>query len=157
VRQSAMASSTSEPGAPVSVRTRSDDETRAVGRGIGAQLRPGDCLALRGEMGAGKTVLAQGIVAGAGGDDDVRSPTFLLQAVHQGRIPVHHLDLYRLGPGVDLRTLGIDEALLDGAAIVEWPERTEPGWFTGEVRLEIVSPTERDLTVQLRQGTGEEG
>ncbi|HEY6539026.1 MAG TPA: tRNA (adenosine(37)-N6)-threonylcarbamoyltransferase complex ATPase subunit type 1 TsaE [Candidatus Dormibacteraeota bacterium] len=134
------------------VITRSADETRALGREIGAGLRPGDCLALRGEMGAGKTVLAQGIVAGAGGGADVRSPTFLLHAVHQGRLPVHHLDLYRLGKEVDLRSFGIDEALLEGAVLVEWPENTGASWFTEEIRLEILAPSERRVTVQPAPG-----
>ncbi|HVC23181.1 MAG TPA: tRNA (adenosine(37)-N6)-threonylcarbamoyltransferase complex ATPase subunit type 1 TsaE [Candidatus Dormibacteraeota bacterium] len=147
-----MASGTSESMPTVNVRTHSDEETRTLGRQIGAQLKAGDCIALRGELGAGKTVMAQGVVAGAGGGDDVRSPTFLLHAVHQGRLPVHHLDLYRMDVGTDLRTLGIDEALLDGAVLVEWPERTGAEWFTGEVRLEIASATERDVTLKVRRG-----
>lgn len=147
-----MAFDISEPTGAVTVRTRSDEETRAIGRAVGAGLRPGDCLALRGEMGAGKTVTAQGVVAGAGGGEDVRSPTFLLHAVYQGRLPVHHLDLYRLEPVVDLRWLGIDEALLEGAAIVEWPDRASASWFNGEIRLEIVSPTERTIRLALPPG-----
>jgi tRNA threonylcarbamoyl adenosine modification protein YjeE len=111
-------------------------------------------LAIRGELGAGKTVIAQGIVAGAGGGDDVRSPTFLLHAIYPGRIPLHHLDLYRLEGGVELRSLGIDEALLDGAVIVEWPDRAEADWFTGIISLEIASETERVIDLQLRPGLG---
>ncbi|MGC1184203.1 MAG: tRNA (adenosine(37)-N6)-threonylcarbamoyltransferase complex ATPase subunit type 1 TsaE [Candidatus Dormiibacterota bacterium] len=147
-----MASGTSESTVAVTVRTHSDEETRALGRQIGAKLKAGDCIGLRGELGAGKTVMAQGVVAGAGGGDDVRSPTFLLHAVHQGRLPVHHLDLYRLEVGTDLRSLGIDEALLDGAVLVEWPERTEAGWFTGEIQLEIASASEREVTLMVRPG-----
>jgi len=101
--------------------------------------------------------MAQGIVDGAGGGQDVRSPTFLLHAIYPGRIPVHHLDLYRLGGGFDLRSLGIDEALLEGAVIVEWPERTEAEWFTGEISLQITSATERVICQQLRPGLGREG
>ncbi len=145
-----MDSGTSERRLEALVQSDSAESTRALGRQIGARLRPGDCLALRGELGAGKTVLAQGIVAGAGGGDDVRSPTFLLHAVHPGRTTVHHLDLYRLEPGLDLRSLGIDEALFEGAVIVEWPDRCDPGWFTGEVGIEIVSPNERRIRLQLR-------
>jgi len=139
------------------VRTRSAAETRALGRTIGAGLEAGDCLALRGELGAGKTVIAQGIVAGAGGGEDVRSPTFLLHAIYGGRIPVHHLDLYRLGAEFDLRSLGMDEALVEGAVIVEWPERAQIGWFNGEIRLEINSGTDREIHLQLRSGLGGDG
>ncbi len=149
-----MASGTSESVPALTLRSHSADETRALGRRIGVSLVAGDCIALRGGIGAGKTVIAQGIVAGAGGGEDVRSPTFLLHAVHPGRIAVHHLDLYRLEMGTDLRVLGIDEALLDGAALVEWPERTAAEWFTAEVRLEIVSPVARDITVSIRQSRG---
>jgi tRNA threonylcarbamoyl adenosine modification protein YjeE len=141
----------------VNVRSRSADQTRALGRRIGARLRAGDCLSLRGDLGAGKTVIAQGIVAGAGGGEDVRSPTFLLHAIYQGRIPVHHLDLYRLEGEVDLRSLGIDEALLEGAVIVEWPERAEADWFNGGITLEIASETERLIDLRLRPGLGREG
>ena len=83
----AMAFSTSEALQPLVLRSHSDEETRTIGRRIGAGLRPGDCLALKGEMGAGKTVTAQGIVQGAGGGADVRSPTFLLHAIYAGRSP----------------------------------------------------------------------
>jgi len=136
------------------LRSHSDEETRAIGRLIGAGLREGDCLALKGEMGAGKTVTAQGIVQGAGSGADVRSPTFLLHAIYPGRVTVHHLDLYRLGAGVDLRTLGVDEALLEGAVIVEWPERSLADWFSGEIALEITSESEREIHLQLRPGFG---
>jgi tRNA threonylcarbamoyl adenosine modification protein YjeE len=147
-----MDSATSEPTRRVSLRTRSEEDTREIGRRIGEALRPGDCLALRGPMGAGKTVTAQGIVAGAGGGQDVRSPTFLLHSVYPGRVTVHHLDLFRLEPGVDLRTLGIDEALGDGAVVVEWPDRADRTWFNGEVELAIVSRSERELRLTLPAG-----
>jgi len=149
-----MAFSTSEALQTLVLRSQSDEETRAIGQRIGAGLRPGDCLALRGEMGAGKTVTAQGIVEGAGGGEDVRSPTFLLHAIYPGRVTVHHLDLYRLPAGVDLLSLGIDEALLDGAVIVEWPDRAVGDWFTGEIALEIRSSNEREIRLRLRPGLG---
>jgi tRNA threonylcarbamoyl adenosine modification protein YjeE len=149
-----MAFSTSEALQTLVLRSQSDEETRAIGRRIGAGLRPGDCLALSGEMGAGKTVSAQGIVQGAGGGKDVRSPTFLLHSTYPGRVTVHHLDLYRLSPGVDLLSLGVDEALLDGAVIVEWPDRAIGDWFTGEIALEIRSNNEREIRLRLRPGLG---
>ncbi|MGH7609839.1 MAG: tRNA (adenosine(37)-N6)-threonylcarbamoyltransferase complex ATPase subunit type 1 TsaE [Candidatus Dormibacteria bacterium] len=133
----------------LSLVSTSEARTRAIGHWLGEHLLAGDCLALAGEMGAGKTVIAQGAVAGAGGVTSVRSPTFVLHAVHPGRITVHHLDLYRLEPGLDLRQLGIDEALEDGCAVVEWPERSHPEWFTGEVRVTIVEPSVRRLELRL--------
>jgi tRNA threonylcarbamoyladenosine biosynthesis protein TsaE len=125
------------------------DETRAVGDRLGRCLRPGDCLALTGQLGAGKTTLVQGIVAGAGGEQDVRSPTFLLHSIHPGRVTIHHLDLYRLPDGVDLASLGLDEHLEQGAALVEWGERAAPGWYTGEVELALLGERRRRITLRL--------
>lgn len=121
----------------------------ALGRRIGERLRPGDCLGLTGDLGAGKTTLTKGLVAGAGGDDDVRSPTFLLHQVHRGRVNLHHLDLYRLPAGTDLGTLGLEEFLVDGAAVVEWCERAEPGWFTGTIELAVRGEASRELRLIL--------
>ncbi|MDA8395710.1 MAG: tRNA (adenosine(37)-N6)-threonylcarbamoyltransferase complex ATPase subunit type 1 TsaE [Candidatus Dormibacteraeota bacterium] len=125
------------------------EETRAVGARLGSCLRPGDCLALEGQLGAGKTTLVQGIVAGAGGDQDVRSPTFLLHSIHPGRVTLHHLDLYRLPDGVDLGSLGLDEHLEEGAAVVEWGERASPGWYTGEVEMAILGEQRRRIRLRL--------
>ncbi len=125
------------------------EETRAVGARLGNCLRPGDCLALEGPLGAGKTTLVQGIVAGAGGDQDVRSPTFLLHSIHPGRVTLHHLDLYRLPDGVDLSSLGLDEHLEEGAAVVEWGERASPGWYTGEVEITITGEQRRRIRLRL--------
>ena len=120
-----------------------------MGARLGRCLHPGDCLALRGELGAGKTTLVQGIVAGAGGDQDVRSPTFLLHSIHPGRVTIHHLDLYRLPDGVDLASLGLDEHLEEGAAVVEWAERATPGWYTGEVELRLLDEWRRQVRLRL--------
>lgn len=149
-----MAFSTTEPPAAATASgvlvTESAEQTRKLGERIGKLLRVGDCLSLRGELGAGKTVLTQGLVAGAGGGADVRSPTFVLHAVHAGRIPVHHLDLYRLGEPVELNSLGLGELLEDGAAVVEWPERAlEQDWFSGEVALTVMGPSRRRLEWRL--------
>lgn len=143
---------------PLMLSTGSPKETAALGEQIGAQLRAGDCLGFSGDLGAGKTTLIQGIVLGAGGDSDVRSPTFLLHAVHPGRITVHHLDLYRLPEGVDLTSLGLEEFLETGAAVVEWSERAEEPWFTGRVRMEVTGTATRSIALwlpaHLRQGIG---
>jgi tRNA threonylcarbamoyl adenosine modification protein YjeE len=148
-----LATGTTEPGpGPPSWRSlvsHSPKETWAVGRSIGARLQAGDCIALTGGLGTGKTTLTQGIVAGAGGDDNVRSPTFLLHTVHPGRITVHHLDLYRLAEGSDLGGLGLEELLEDGAAVVEWAERTSPEWFNAQIRIEALAGSSRALELRL--------
>lgn len=104
------------------LRSDSPAMTETYGAGLGAVLRRGDVLVLEGPLGAGKTCLVRGIVAGAGGDSAaVRSPTFVLHQPHRGSvITVHHLDLYRLGRGASVDVLDLDGLLVDGAAVIEW-------------------------------------
>jgi len=104
--------------------TDSADATRALGQRLAAHLEPGDVLALTGDLGAGKTHLAQGVAAGLGLDAGaVTSPTFALVQEH-GHGALLHLDLYRIESDAEAARLGLDE-LLDGDAVVlvEWPER----------------------------------
>jgi tRNA threonylcarbamoyladenosine biosynthesis protein TsaE len=91
---------------------------------LGQALRRGDVLVLSGELGAGKTCLVGGIVAGAGGDvTAVRSPTFVLHQPHRAAaLTVHHIDLYRLGRGASLDVLDLETILEEGAAVIEWGE-----------------------------------
>jgi len=106
-------------------RTRSVEETRAVGRELAAELLPDRVLLLRGEIGAGKTVLAQGVGEGLGIDPkEIQSPTFTLVREHTGSAGrLAHLDLYRLEPH-DTEVLGFEELLAGpGVKIVEWSER----------------------------------
>ena len=103
------------------------EATAALGARIAAALRPGDLVALSGPLGAGKSVLARGLVrALTGPDEEVPSPTFTLIQTYDGRdFPLAHLDLYRLRRPEEAWELGLEEALADGAAVVEWPERLE--------------------------------
>ncbi|WP_420456174.1 tRNA (adenosine(37)-N6)-threonylcarbamoyltransferase complex ATPase subunit type 1 TsaE [Rubrivirga sp.] len=104
--------------------TASAEATRALGRRLGARLAPGDVVALSGDLGAGKTHLAQGVADGLGLDGAaVTSPTFALVQEH-GDGALLHLDLYRVETDDEAGRLGLDE-LLDGdaVALVEWPER----------------------------------
>lgn len=109
----------------ISLRTGDPASTRALGRGIGEVAGPGWVVLLDGPLGAGKTVLAQGLLAGAGVGGRVRSPTFTLVNHYQGRLPVWHADLYRLNGEEEFRAVGGDELLpaVDGLTVVEWAER----------------------------------
>ncbi len=104
------------------LRTGSPEDTEHLGATLGAVLRRGDVLVLEGPLGAGKTCLVRGLVAGAGGDRGaVRSPTFVLHQPHQAAgLTVHHIDLYRLGLGASIEVLDLDTLLLDGAVVIEW-------------------------------------
>jgi tRNA threonylcarbamoyl adenosine modification protein YjeE len=98
--------------------------TKALGARIAAALQPGDLVAMSGDLGAGKTTLARAILAALGVDETVPSPTFtLVQAYETARLPVSHYDLYRLKQPGEMQELGLDEALENGAVLVEWPER----------------------------------
>ena len=115
--------------------TDGPDATRALGARLAGALAPGDVVALEGDLGAGKTHLAKGLVAGLGGDPEaVTSPTFTLVQHYDARVPVRHLDLYRLDGDAALDGIGFDELLEpDAVVLVEWPERAA-GRFPAETR-----------------------
>jgi tRNA threonylcarbamoyl adenosine modification protein YjeE len=99
------------------------DATARLGAGIAAGLKPGIAIALWGDLGSGKTTLARAILRALGVSEDVPSPTFTLVQSYDTRPPVTHYDLYRLKNSREMAELGFDDALADGAALVEWPER----------------------------------
>ena len=108
----------------------------ALGRTIAAELRAGDLVVLTGGLGAGKTTLAQGIGAGLGVSGDVLSPTFVIARVHRGgRVPLVHVDAYRLGSTVEVDDLDLDASLDESVTVVEWGEGLVEG--LAEDRLEI--------------------
>jgi tRNA threonylcarbamoyl adenosine modification protein YjeE len=98
--------------------------TDALGMRIARGLSRGDAVALEGDLGAGKTTLARAILMALGVTENVPSPTFtLVQTYETARMPVRHFDLYRVETEDELDELGLDEALDEGAALIEWPER----------------------------------
>jgi len=121
----------------VRLTTRSPRATFELGLRLGRALRPGDLVALSGDLGAGKTQLVRGACRGAGVPErEVSSPSFAIVATYGGRIPVHHADLYRLADEDELFATGFFDLLGgEGAALVEWADRI-PGALPAE-RLEI--------------------
>lgn len=123
-------------------RTNSEDETLALGVEIGRRLPRGAVVLLIGELGAGKTTLAKGIVKGLGAaePDEVTSPTYTL--IHEfGRDPrVYHIDLYRLDSASEAAALGLDE-LIDGRAVVlvEWGERFPSLWPADRIEIRLTA------------------
>jgi tRNA threonylcarbamoyladenosine biosynthesis protein TsaE len=104
--------------------TITPEETEELGFQIGTQLQTGDCLCLTGTLGAGKTLLAQGIARGLGVAEPVTSPTFTVLQVYQGRLPVYHYDLYRLRRAEELFDIGFDEfSGPGGVTLIEWPDK----------------------------------
>lgn len=114
----------------------SDGDARALGARLALLLRRGDVIALRGELGAGKTTLVRGLIqALLGPEEEVPSPTYtLVQAYEAPDFPVWHFDLYRLETADDILELGWDETQ-DGVALIEWPERA--GAYLPVNRLDV--------------------
>lgn len=133
----------------VTLTTKSADETVALGRFLGSKAKAGWVIGLSGDLGAGKTTFTRGLAEGAGADPaGVTSPTFTFLHVYAGRIPVYHLDLYRLISEAQARDLGVDEYVGgDGVAVVEWfenvPALLPPSRI--EARLTVVAADERKI------------
>jgi tRNA threonylcarbamoyladenosine biosynthesis protein TsaE len=134
--------------------SRSPDDTIDLGRQWGQTAAPGWVIGLSGDLGAGKTRLVKGVALGLGVTDRVHSPTFtLLNEYRGGRLPLHHLDLYRLETVLAIQAAGLEEYLLDppGVAVIEWAEK----WFDAgggpaargwrRVWLETITETERRI------------
>ena len=110
--------------------------TRAIGRALGREARPGTLIALVGELGAGKTQLAKGVAEGLEVPTVVNSPTFVLMNEHVGRLRLYHVDAYRLAQPEEAMDAGlIEDRQSDGVVVVEWADRLQ-GWLPAE-RLEI--------------------
>lgn len=101
--------------------------TAALAARLAALARPGDVIALQGELGAGKTSFARAFIAARGSGEDVPSPTFTLAQVYEvGDIAIWHFDCYRLRDPEEAWELGIEDAFRDGISLIEWPERLGP-------------------------------
>jgi tRNA threonylcarbamoyladenosine biosynthesis protein TsaE len=110
----------------IQFETRSASDTLTLGEKIGRHLEAGDIVFLFGDLGAGKTTLTQGIARGLGvaKEEYVRSPTFTLVNQYKGKVPVYHIDLYRIASSHELEDLGLEEVFSsEGISIVEWAEK----------------------------------
>ncbi|MBI4617597.1 MAG: tRNA (adenosine(37)-N6)-threonylcarbamoyltransferase complex ATPase subunit type 1 TsaE [Planctomycetes bacterium] len=133
--------------------TDSREETIALGRALGERLRGGEILSLVGSLGAGKTQFVKGLAAGLGvpdADRTVTSPTFVLLAIHHGRLPLYHFDAYRLSGAEDFEwTFGGDFLSAGGVAAIEWADRVA-GFLPGdalEIAFRVTSEYEREIEI----------
>ena len=135
------------------LETRTADDTRAAGAALAPFLRPRDVVVLTGELGAGKTTFVQGVAAGLGATEHVASPTFMLVREYvSGRVPLAHVDLYRLDREQDVIDLALDE-LEDGERVllVEWGDPVAELLADDRLRVELVGidPTGADETRRI--------
>ena len=131
--------------------------TEAFGARLAPLLRRGDIVALHGDLGAGKTTLARGILAGLGHEGEVPSPTFaIVQPYEDLSLPVWHVDLYRIEDPAELAGLALEEALEDGALLIEWPERLGASLWPEALRLVLTREGEgaRALTAEVPAAWG---
>ncbi len=140
---------TSAPGHPSRHRSTSVEQTEALAAHLGRCLAAGDVVLLHGDLGAGKTAFVRGLAAGLGADpDEVSSPTFTLMQEYRGRLPLRHLDLYRIASPEEADDLGLDEAAAGAVLAVEWPERLGAPWpGAWRVELTVVDEETRDVRV----------
>ena len=130
--------------------TRSEAETADAGRRLGATLHPGDVVLLYGDLGAGKTAFVRGLADGLGvPPDDVSSPTFtLVQEYRGGRVPLIHVDLYRLNDPREINDLGLDEIAEGAVLAIEWADKLprSPG---GAVAVHISQPADDCRQIEI--------
>jgi len=130
--------------------TKSPNETFALGQRVGESLLGGEVLLLTGDLGAGKTVFAKGVASGVGiAPDDVTSPSFTLMNIHEGRLKLHHVDLYRLESKA-ISDLGLEEILEDprSVTVIEWADRlAEAPAKSIAIEMQYVSDSDRKITI----------
>ncbi len=133
--------------------SRSADETKEIGRAVGEAVTGGTIVLLIGQLGAGKTTLTQGLAAGLGVTAYTKSPSFVLVNEYEGRLPLFHMDLYRIDDPAEAWELGLSDYLShDGVLAVEWADRAASIFPDDrlEIRIDYIADSERRLTVAGR-------
>lgn len=135
---------------PEIVTTTSEQETFALGKRLAALLSPGTFVLLHGDLGAGKTAFVRGMAAGIGANpDEVSSPTFVLIQHYKGRVPLTHVDLYRLDSAAAVDDLGLEEMASGGVVAIEWAERLpRPLEESVAVKIEDLGGNRRRITIE---------
>ncbi len=141
-----------EPGA-LDFFSHSEEQTRRLGKKLGKLAQAGQVIALLGDLGAGKTRLAQGFGVGldVSADEVINSPTFTLINEYQGRLPFYHVDLYRLSEAVEAETLGLDDYFYgDGVTLIEWANRLGDSLPPEHLEIELhhLDETKRRIVIR---------
>ena len=126
------------------IETKTPEETYELGRKMGQEAKPGQVICLEGDLGVGKTVFTQGFAVGLGIGEPVNSPTFtIVQQYEEGRLPLYHFDVYRIGDVSEMDEIGYEDCFFgQGVSLIEWPGLIrellprEAVWVTIEKDLE---------------------
>ena len=127
-------------------------QTESIGADLAAKLTGGECIALHGELGAGKTQFVRGLLRGLGGNGrGVSSPTFMLLNIYEtGRLTLYHLDAYRVSGAEDFESIGFSELLEQGGVVVvEWASRVKELIPSGHIEVRIESLDENRLRIEI--------
>lgn len=129
------------------IETGSAEETFDVGKRLGLVAKPGDVLCLAGDLGVGKTVFTQGFAAGLGIEEHINSPTFtIIQEYREGRLPMYHFDVYRIGSVTEMDEIGYEEYFFsDGVCLVEWGNIIEELFPANTIYITIEKCLEKGL------------
>lgn len=131
--------------------THDEQETKELGRRLGTACKAGSVISLRGPLGAGKTVIAKGVAEALGITEAIVSPTFTLVQEYEGKMPMHHMDLYRIEGVEDFGGIGGEELLYsDGVTLIEWSEKIEALLPADTIRVElsILEGGKREIRIQ---------
>ena len=130
--------------------TKTPEETIELGRRIGAKLIKGDIIAMQGTLAAGKTTITKGIAEALDITDTITSPTFCLISEYYGKMPLYHMDVYRLEGGEDFINLGTDDMLYgDGVSIIEWSEKIMDELPKRTIVLKITPHDDGTRTIEI--------
>ena len=137
-------------------RTSGVEATRALAEALSSVAAPGDVILLAGELGAGKTAFAQGFGSGLGVEDQITSPTFTLARHYEGRLPLHHVDVYRLDRFSEMQDVGLPD-LLDsgGVVLIEWGDAIAPALRADYLEVHLTyGEGDDDRDIELRSVGG---
>jgi len=127
----------------------SEQDAKTIAARLAPLARPGDVIALEGDLGAGKTVFARAFITALGGGDEIPSPTFTLVQSYDGASgPMHHFYRYRLESPEDAFELGLEEMLLDGISLIEWPDRLGPYMPRDHLNIRIIENSSTSRVVE---------
>lgn len=127
--------------------TYSPEETFELGKKIGREAKPGTIICLNGDLGVGKTVFTQGVAKGLGIEDSVNSPTFtIIQIYEEGRIPLYHFDVYRIGDYEEMYEIGYEDYFFgEGLCLIEWSELIQELIPKESIQIQIKKNLEKGL------------